>query len=73
MRRRNDLRLSQAPPYVKIEVVATLTVMILAAVPTVLNLQQLSIAQEQQQQSLSNQTTFDIEKPVEDLSSRMIT
>ncbi len=60
--------MSQAPPYIKIDVVATLTVMILAAVPAVLNLQQLSIAQEQQQQSLSNQTTFDIEKNVEDLS-----
>ena len=34
----------------------------------VLNLQQQSIAQEQQQPSLSNQTTLDIEKPVEDLS-----
>ena len=42
--------------------------MILAAALGVLNLQQQSIAQEQQQQSLSNQTTFDIEKPVEDLS-----
>jgi pimeloyl-ACP methyl ester carboxylesterase len=60
--------LNQAPPYVKIEVVATLTVMILAAALSVLNLQQQSIAQEQQQQSLSNQTSFDIERPVEDLS-----
>ena len=59
--------MNQAIPYVKIEVVATLTVMILAALG-VLNLQQQSITQEQQQQSLSNQTTFDIEKPVEDLS-----
>lgn len=61
--------MSQAPPHVKINVVvATLTVMILAPALTVLNLQQQSIAQEQQQRSLPNQTTFDIEKPVEDLS-----
>jgi pimeloyl-ACP methyl ester carboxylesterase len=59
--------LNQAPPSVKIDIAATLTVMILAALG-VLNLQQQSIAQEQQQQSLSNQTTFDIEKHVEDLS-----
>jgi pimeloyl-ACP methyl ester carboxylesterase len=60
--------LNQAIPYVKIEVVATLTVMILAVALSVLNLQQQIMAQEQQQQSLSNQTAFDIEKPVEDLS-----
>ena len=60
--------MNQAIPYVKIEVVATLTVMILAAALSVLNLQQQIMAQEQQQQSLSNQTAFDIEKPVEDLS-----
>jgi hypothetical protein len=45
--------------------IAALTVMIVSASP--LALYQQSIAQ-QQQQSLSNQTTFDIERPIEDLS-----
>ena len=40
--------MSQTPLYVKISVVATLTVMILAAAPSVLNLRQQSIAQEEQ-------------------------
>jgi pimeloyl-ACP methyl ester carboxylesterase len=60
--------LSQIPPYVKLAIFAALVVVILTAVPSVLSLQQLSIAQDQQQQPLPNQTTFDIEKPVEDLS-----
>jgi hypothetical protein len=54
--------------YGKVTVVAALTVMLLAASPFVLPHQQQSIAQEQQQQSLSNQTTLDIERPIEDLS-----
>ncbi len=40
--------MSQTPLYVKIAVVATLAVMILAAAPSVLNLRQQSIAQEEQ-------------------------
>jgi hypothetical protein len=53
--------------------IAALTVMILTAAPFVLHQQQRqqSIAQGQQQQeelSLSNQTAFDIERPIEDLS-----
>ena len=40
--------MSQTPLYVKVAVVATLTVMILAAAPSVLNLRQQSIAQEEQ-------------------------
>jgi pimeloyl-ACP methyl ester carboxylesterase len=40
--------LSQTPLYVKIAVVATFAVMILAAAPSVLNLRQQSIAQEEQ-------------------------
>src|SRR5215510_844687 len=49
--------------YVNVAVVAALAVMILAAAPSILNLQQRSIAQEQQQQA-----AYDAEKPIEDLS-----
>jgi hypothetical protein len=54
--------------YVKVAVVATLAVMILtAAAPSALNLQQRSIAQEQQQPQ-QQQTAYDPGKPIEDLS-----
>ena len=49
--------------YVNVAVVAALAVMILAAAPSILNLQQRSIAQEQQQQAAFNKG-----KPIEDLS-----
>jgi len=49
--------------------IAALPLMIVAAAPFVLYQQEQSMAQEQQQQQfLANQTTFDIERPVEDLS-----
>ena len=54
--------------HAKIVVFAALTVVILAAAPSMLKIQQGIIAQEQQQHSLSNQTVFDIGKPIEDLS-----
>jgi hypothetical protein len=55
--------LSQTPLYVKVGIVAALTVMILAAAPTVLNLQHQSIAQEQQQpqQQQPNGISFQID------------
>ncbi|MGH9986351.1 MAG: alpha/beta fold hydrolase, partial [Nitrososphaeraceae archaeon] len=53
--------------YVKVAVVAVLTVMIYTAAPSALNLQQRSIAQEQQQPQ-QQQTTYDPGKPIEDLS-----
>jgi hypothetical protein len=59
--------LNQGIPNVKINVIAALTVMILAAAP-LLNLQQQIMAQEQQQQTQSNQTTFDIKNSIQDLS-----
>ena len=46
--------------HVKLAVVMTLTVMVLAAAtPSLLNLRQLSIAQEQNQHALSNQKALD--------------
>ena len=45
--------------------------MILVAAPTVLNLQQRSIAQEQQQLQRQQQTAYDAGKPIEDLSSHI--
>src|ERR687892_1040634 len=53
--------------YDKVAVVTALTVMILAAALSLPNLQQRTIAQEQQQHSLSNQTAVDI-GTIEDLS-----
>jgi pimeloyl-ACP methyl ester carboxylesterase len=52
-----------------IKIAAFAALIIIAAAHFVLNQQQsLALEQQQQQLSLSNQTTFDIEKPVEDLS-----
>ena len=45
--------------------------MILVAAPTVLNLQQRSIAQEQQQLQRQQQTAYDAGKPIEDLSFKI--
>jgi pimeloyl-ACP methyl ester carboxylesterase len=53
--------------YSKVVVVASLTIVFLASSPFVLYQQQV-IAQDQQHQSLSNRTAFDIENPIEDLS-----
>jgi hypothetical protein len=53
-----------------IKLIAALTLLILAATaatPFVLYQQQQSIAQEQQQHSLSDRPVFDRERPVEDL------
>ncbi|MGH9987578.1 MAG: alpha/beta fold hydrolase [Nitrososphaeraceae archaeon] len=49
--------------YVNVAVVAALTIMILAAAPSIIDLQQRSLAQEQQ-----DQTAYDAGKPAADLS-----
>lgn len=59
--------MSQNPLYVTIAVVAALIVIVLGAAPTVLNLQQQSIAQEQPQPQ-QQQTAYDAGKPIEGLS-----
>jgi pimeloyl-ACP methyl ester carboxylesterase len=53
--------------YVKVTVVAAVAAMIFTAAPSALNLQQRSIAQEQQQPH-QQQTIYDPGKPIEDLS-----